>query len=125
MTQHRFQPLWRDSKTSISVYEDRTLQSYCAMRIEIVRFCVSATGRLVSGDAMSVLHPDILQVALRLGDDDILVAGVAVRREEVWHVWLQAIAARKPLELLPRLLTWLDFTRGAQFVFEDGWNPDF
>lgn len=124
MTRHQFEPVWRHVKAPIDVYEDRALRNYCDRGIEIVRFCVSDTGRLVSGDAMSVLHADILQVALKLGDYNVLVAGVASLWDDVWHVWLQPIGTKKPLELLPRLLTWRSFIEGVQVVFESGWNPD-
>src|SRR4051812_20483377 len=110
MTRHQFEPEWRGAKQPINVYENLTLKDFdkrCGAHI--VRFCVSDTGRLISGDARSVLHADILQVALKLGDYNVLTAGVVQYRADGWHAWLQAIGTRKPTKLLPRLLTWLAF----------------
>lgn len=124
MPKHQFKPVWRRAEQLIDIYENRDLQKYFESDVKVVRFCVSDTGRLVSGDAMSVLHVDILQVALKLGDYNVLVAGVAVLCDDGWHVWLQPIGTKNPTVLLLRLITWLAFVEGVTVIFESGWNSD-
>lgn len=85
----------------------------------MVRFCVTDTGRLLSGDAWEVLHKDICAAFLATGDQNILVAGIAIFEAEAkeWEVRLQGIGTHKPAELLPRLITWPEFVSDANWKF--------
>lgn len=125
MTRYRFEPEWRGGKQPIEVHEHLALKEYVERwDARVVRFCVSDSGRLVSGDARTVLHADILRVSMKLGEHGVLTVGVLLRKADAWHVWLQALDAKRPAELLLRLLPWRVFVQDESVVFERGWNDE-
>ncbi len=127
-------PLWRDAKSHITFWEHLTLREISAERmfvhdqwyggLQVIRFGVSDSGRLLVGDAWNTLHGDITRCALAIGDDEQLFAGACVEQPDGrWEIRFYPLASRHPAELSAKLSTWAAFVEGAEvFVRTSPWE---
>lgn len=127
-------PIWREAKSPIVFWEHLTLREIRAERpfvhgrwwngLQVIRFGVSDSGRLLVGDAFDTLHADITRCALAIGDDEQLFAGAAVEQADGrWELRFYPLVSRHPVDLSARLSTWAAFVEGAEvFLRTSPWE---